>query len=102
MNKSCNNCFHYEACHLADAEGHIPGEDYDVGETCPQYVNEEAIAFKSDTDALIIGYDHNPGKDNTVLIVGRVGQAAEIINAFEGKEAEELYLKLTTKKESKA
>lgn len=57
----------------------------------------------SNAQSLIIGYDHNPGKDNTVLIVGRktVGQAVEIINAFEGKEAEELYLKLTTKKESK-
>lgn len=57
-----------------------------------------------ETAALIIGYDHNPGKDNTVLIVGRktAGQAAEIINAFQGKEAEELYLKLTTKKESNA
>lgn len=57
----------------------------------------------SKTDALIIGYDYNPEKDNTVLIVGRktVGQdAVDIINAFEGKEAEELYLKLTTKKEA--
>lgn len=48
MSKSCNNCFHCEACHLADAEGHIPGEDYDVGETCPQYVNEESIFIKSE------------------------------------------------------
>lgn len=52
------------------------------------------------TEALIIGYDHCPEKDNTVLIVGRkkAGVDVEVINAFEGKEAEELYLKLTTKK----
>lgn len=52
------------------------------------------------TDAIIVGYDHNPEKDNTVLIVGRKrpNKSVEIINAFEGKEAEELYKKLVTKK----
>lgn len=57
----------------------------------------------SKTDALIIGYDHNPEKDNTILIVGRkgAGLAVDIINAFEGEEAEELYKKLVTKKGQK-
>lgn len=57
----------------------------------------------SNAQSLIIGYSFNVRENTTVLIVGRktVGQAVEIINAFEGKEAEELYLKLTTKKESK-
>lgn len=54
----------------------------------------------SKTDTIIIGYDYNPEKDNTVLIVGRKepGQVVEVINAFEGAEAEELYKKLVTKK----
>lgn len=42
------------------------------------------------------GGDENSG----VLIVGkhRSGKASEIINAFEGKEARELYEKLTKRK----
>lgn len=58
----------------------------------------------SNAQSLIIGYSFNVRENTTVLIVGRktVGQAVEVINAFEGKEAEELYLKLTTKKEAKA
>lgn len=55
------------------------------------------------TDSIIIGYDYTHGTDKSVLIVGRKskGVAAEIINAFQGKEAEELYKKLTTKRISK-
>lgn len=51
------------------------------------------------TDSLIIGFDFSHGKDVGVLIVGRklLDQSIEIINAFQGKEAEELYEKLTTK-----
>lgn len=52
-------------------------------------------------DALLIGYDDTNGKDETVLIVGRKteGEVAEIINAFQGDEARELYRKLTERKE---
>lgn len=52
------------------------------------------------TDALIIGYDFSHGKDNTVLVIGRKrpNETVEIINAFQGEEAEELYEKLVTKK----
>ena len=51
------------------------------------------------SDSLIIGYDFSHGKDNSILVVGRKGKgvAAEIINAFRGEEAEELYKKLITK-----
>ena len=50
------------------------------------------------TDSLLIGFDFSKGKDVGVLIVGRkqMNQSIEIINAFRGKEAEELYKKLTT------
>jgi hypothetical protein len=53
------------------------------------------------TDTLLIGYDFTNGKDNTVLIVGRKqpNQAVDIINAFQGEEAESLYKTLITKKE---
>ena len=39
-------------------------------------------------------------KSGTVLVVGKKtkGEAVKVINAFEGKEAEELWEKLTVKK----
>lgn len=54
------------------------------------------------TGSLIIGYDINHPTDNAVLIVGRkrMNESIEIINAFQGEEATELYKKLITKKES--
>jgi hypothetical protein len=53
------------------------------------------------TDSLIIGFDFSHGVDRSVLIVGRkkLNQAVEVINAFQGKEAEDIYKMLTTKKE---
>ena len=52
------------------------------------------------TDTLLVGFDYTHGKDNTVLIVGRKtkGVAVEIINAFQGEEAEAIYKMLITKK----
>ena len=52
------------------------------------------------TDTLLIGLDFTNAKENTVLVVGRKrkNKSVEIINAFQGKEAEELYEKLTTVK----
>ena len=40
--------------------------------------------------------NHTNGEDSSVLIVGRKrpNQSVEIINAFQGEEAEELYKKL--------
>lgn len=51
-------------------------------------------------DSLIISIDTTNGPDNTVLIVGRktVGQQVEIVNAFQGREALELYSRLSTVK----
>ena len=54
------------------------------------------------SDTLLIGFDHRPFElDNTILIVGRKskGEEIEIINAFQGEEAKELYQRLITKKE---
>ncbi|MBR4306297.1 MAG: hypothetical protein IKT78_05590 [Ruminiclostridium sp.] len=52
------------------------------------------------TEALIVGYDCTNGKDKSVLIVGRKSKGVDVkvINAFQGKEAEEIYKMLTTKK----
>lgn len=53
------------------------------------------------TGSLIIGYDFDDGKDKSVLIVGtkNIGEYCNVINAFEGKEAEDIYNLLTEKKE---
>lgn len=51
-------------------------------------------------ESLLVGVDFTNGEDVGVLIVGRKnpGQSVDIINAFQGKEAEELYKKLVGKK----
>lgn len=50
------------------------------------------------TGSLIIGYDFS-AKDTGVLIVGKKakGEAVDVINAFQGKEAYDLLQKLITK-----
>lgn len=50
--------------------------------------------------SLIIEYDINHTTDIATLIVGlkRPDEMIEIVNAFQGDEATELYKKLTTKK----
>ena len=49
------------------------------------------------TDSLLVGFDISSGKDNAVLIVGKKNpnQSVDIINAFQGEEAKDLYKKLT-------
>ena len=48
------------------------------------------------TGNLIIGYNFSNGEDNGVLIVGTrtKGQNTYVINAFQGKEAKEIFEKL--------
>lgn len=50
--------------------------------------------------SVIVSWDFSNGKDNDILLVGKKnpGKPVEIINAFQGKEAEDLYKKLTTVK----
>lgn len=50
-------------------------------------------------DTLIMSIDMSHGEDKAVLVVGRRGiitQNVEIVNAFQGQEAIELYNKLVT------
>lgn len=51
-------------------------------------------------DSILIGVDFSNNDDIGYLIVGRkrMNQSVEIINAFQGKEAKELYEKLVTPK----
>lgn len=53
------------------------------------------------SDSLLIGVDFSE-KDKGVLIVAkkRMNESVEIINAFQGEEARELYERLITKKEA--
>jgi hypothetical protein len=52
-------------------------------------------------DTILVGVDFANNGDTGVLIVGRkrMNQSVEIINAFQGEEAKELYKRLTTKKD---
>lgn len=56
--------------------------------------------MNSITDTILVSIDLSRNKDNAVLVVGRKKprEAVDIINAFDGEEALELYKKLTTPK----
>ena len=48
-------------------------------------------------DSVIVSWDLSNGQDISILLVGRVENGVtKIINAFQGKEAEELMEKLVT------
>lgn len=52
-------------------------------------------------DSVIVSWDLSNGKDVGVLLVGKqVDGRVEIINAFQGEEAYELYCRLTVKKKN--
>ena len=56
-------------------------------------------------DALVVAWDFSHGTDRSVLIVGRqvpvkpIGHKMEIINAFQGPDAEAMYQMLTERKD---
>ena len=51
-------------------------------------------------DSILVSVDFSNKNNTGVLIIGRkrINQSVEIINAFQGDEARELYKKLVTKK----
>lgn len=55
--------------------------------------------MKATTDCILVSFDSSGGKDKEILIVGRKtpSEVIDIVNAFQGEEAVELYKKLTTK-----
>ncbi|MBS6180536.1 MAG: hypothetical protein KH921_07085 [Erysipelotrichaceae bacterium] len=51
------------------------------------------------TGSVIVSWDFTHGKDVGVLLVGKqTNGRVDIVNTFQGAEAEELYKKLTVKK----
>lgn len=52
-------------------------------------------------NVILVSYDPSNGEDKAILIVGkkRPNESVEIINAFQGQEANELWGKLLTVKE---
>ena len=53
---------------------------------------------KNISDCLLVSFDDTHGVDKSIMLIGRKrpNETVDIINAFQGKEAEDLYLKLTT------
>ena len=49
-------------------------------------------------DTILVSVDFTNGEDLSIMVVGRKrpNQTVEIINALQGKEAEDLYSKLVT------
>lgn len=54
-------------------------------------------------DSILVSVDFSNKNDTGVMVIGRkrMNQSVEIINAFQGDEARELYNRLITKKEVK-
>lgn len=54
-------------------------------------------------DSVVVSVDFSNKNNTGVMLVGRkrMNQSMEIINAFQGDEAREIYEKLITKKEVK-
>lgn len=52
-------------------------------------------------DSILVSYSHNTITDTSILFVGkkRPNETVEIINAFQGEEADRLWKELTVKKE---
>ena len=61
------------------------------------------VVILKDFDTVLVGFDHSHG-DPAVLIVGRKAPRdnVQIINQFQGKEAEELYQKLVGEEKTSA
>ena len=55
-------------------------------------------------DSILVSVDFSNKDDTGVLVVGRkrMNQSVDIINAFQGNEARELYEKLVTKKKRRS
>lgn len=52
--------------------------------------------------AVIVSWDFSNGRDSSILLVGeQTNGVVEIINAFQGEEAKELFNRLVTRKEKR-
>lgn len=66
-------------------------------------MDEKLIKKKDIVDCLLVSYANNGNDETATLIVGRKDtfQEVDIINAFQGKEAIDIYKKLIPVKEEK-
>lgn len=56
----------------------------------------EGVSPVLPNSTILVGFDFTHGEGNRIMIVGRKqGKTIEILNAFQGDEAEELFRKLT-------
>ena len=63
----------------------------------PTYIPYTGMVLPN--DSLLVGFDFTHGDDNKVLIVGhKEGNYLQIVNAFQGEEAERIFDLLTKKK----
>lgn len=66
------------------------------------FYGKEKVGKMKSTDSVIVSWDFSHGKDVGVLIVGKQEKGkVEIINAYQGEEAEALYQKLVFPKSKK-
>lgn len=70
-------------------------DEYEFGKASLLEGGKEVI------DSVVVSVDFSNKNDTGVMVVGRkrMNQSMEIINAFQGDEARELYERLITKKE---
>ena len=57
-----------------------------------------ACRLPNGSGCFLVGYDFTNGKDESIMLVGQIDDKGniEVINGFQGSEAEELFAKLTT------
>ena len=56
------------------------------------------------TGCYLVSWDFTNGKDKSIVLIGvqEPGQAVKVVNAFEGKEAEDIITKLSTTKQEES
>lgn len=61
------------------------------------------MSIKMTSGSVIVSWSFFGEKENDILLVGKKepNESVKVINAFQGEEAHELYLKLTTPKENR-
>lgn len=66
-------------------------------------MDEKLIKKKDIADCVLVSYANNGNDETAILIVGRKNeiQEVDIINAFQGEEAVDIYKKLIPVKEEK-
>ena len=84
----------YDMLTRPNAEGHLMGENWRVK------LVEEGYTTLPVRETLLVGYDFTHGEERKILVVARKeGKNVRILNAFEGKAADDIFKRLTTVKQ---